>query len=83
MANERIGTPVVVVNNDPVPVTVVSSDDLDTQGNRVPTYKAHAYTYDGSGNMATDTVSDGSSTWVRSFTYTPSGVATDSGWVKQ
>ena len=58
--------------------------DLDTNGNPVPTYKAHTYTYDDSGNLSTDTVTDGVNTWVRSYgPYTPTGPATDSGWVKQ
>lgn len=57
--------------------------ERDTAGNAVPTHLAHSFTYDLSGNLATDTVTDGTSTWVRSYTYTPSGPATDSGWVKQ
>lgn len=57
--------------------------ERDTSGNPVPTHLAHAFTYDNSGNLATDTVTDGTSTWVRTYTYTPSGPETDSGWVKQ
>jgi len=57
--------------------------DLDTQGNIVPTYKAHTYTYDTSGNQITDSVTDGSSTWVRSYVYANGQMTTDSGWVKQ
>lgn len=61
----------------------ILTGELDTQGNPVPTYRQHIFTYDGSGNLVTDTVTDGASTWVRSYTYTPSGPETDSGWVKQ
>lgn len=60
-----------------------ASADLDTNGDPVPTYKAHTYTYDDSGNLSTDSVTDDTNTWIRTYTYTPSGPATDSGWVKQ
>lgn len=56
---------------------------LDTDGNVVPTNKAHSFTYDTSGNLVTDTVSDGTGTWVRTYTYVNGAQATDSGWVKQ
>lgn len=81
--DQLIGTPVVVVNQGAIPVTVVSSDDLDTDGQRVPTNKAHTYTYDSSGNLATDTVTDGASSWVRTYTYANGAQVSDSGWVKQ
>ena len=67
-------------------LTALSGRDpgaLDTAGNPVPTNKAHTYTYDNSGNLATDTVTDGTSTWVRSYTAGPTGTTGDSGWVKQ
>lgn len=57
--------------------------DRDTSGGIVPTWKAHSFTYDGSGNLLTDTVSDGTSTWVRTYTYGGGNLQTDSGWVKQ
>ena len=60
-----------------------ASADRDTNGNPVPTYKAHAYTYDASGNLATDTVTDGASTWIRTYQTGPTGTTGDSGWVKQ
>lgn len=57
--------------------------DRDTDGNPVPTWKAHTFTYDTSGNLSTDTVSDGTDTWVRTYQW-GNGVQTgDSGWVKQ
>lgn len=61
----------------------MASQDRDTDGNPVPTHKAHTYAYDDSGNLLTDTVSDGAATWIRTYSYTPSGPASDSGWVKQ
>lgn len=57
--------------------------DNDTQGNPVPVNKAHAYTYDTSGNLATDTVTDGTSTWVRTYLWNSGAQTSDSGWVKQ
>lgn len=57
--------------------------ELDTQGEIVPVWKGHEYTYDDSGNLLTDTVIDGLLRWKKSYSYTPSGPATDSGWVKQ
>lgn len=55
----------------------------DTQGNPVPVYAAHAYTYDGSGNLQTDTVTDGTNTWVRTYMWSNGAQESDSGWVKQ
>lgn len=57
--------------------------DRDTDGYPVPTYKAHTFTYDGSGNLQTDTVTDGANTWVRTYTWTGSDMSSDSGWVRQ
>lgn len=62
----------------PKPVT-----DRDTDGNPVPTYKAHTFTYDGSGNLQTDSVTDGTNTWVRTYMWSNGAQASDSGWVKQ
>lgn len=64
-------------------VSVPSSEIKDTQGNTVPVWKPHAFSYDGSGNLATDTVSDGVSTWVRTYGWANGAQTTDSGWVKQ
>ena len=87
--------PVYIVNSDGQDVNVIqllsnlalagsaSTADMDTQGAAVPTNKAHAYTYDDSGNLSTDTVTDGANTWVKTYAYTPSGPSSDSGWVKQ
>jgi len=87
--------PVYIVNSDGQDVNFIqllsnlslaggsATGDLDTNGSPVPTNKAHTYTYDDSGNLSTDTVTDGVGTWRRTYTYTPSGPASDSGWVKQ
>lgn len=57
--------------------------ERDTNGDPVPTYKAHTYTYDTSGNEVTDTVADGTNSWVKTTTYINGQRASDSGWVKQ
>ncbi len=56
---------------------------LDTDGNPVPVWKSHSFTYDGSGNLATDTVTDGTSTWVRTYQWANGAQTVDTGWVKQ
>lgn len=84
LVDPATGDPYAFVQNAAGGLTVTNTpSDLDTDGNAVPTNKAHTYTYDDSGNLSTDTVTDGVSTWRRTYTYTPSGPATDSGWVKQ
>lgn len=62
---------------------VTMTDDRDTDGNPVPTYKAHAYTYYGAGQVHSDTVRDGTNTWVRTYQYENGQQVADSGWVKQ
>ena len=63
--------------------SVMTGTELDNLGNMVPVFKSHAYTYDGSGNLATDTVTDGTSTWVRTYKWENGAQTSDSGWVKQ
>ena len=74
---------VVLLNASGATVDAQGGTELDTDGNIVPVYKGHSYTYDDSGNLKTDTIVDGGSQWVKTYTYTPSGPASDSGWVKQ
>lgn len=71
----------VVVVGDAGSASDVTS--LDTSGNPVPVWKAHTFTYDGSGNLSTDTVTDGTNTWVRTLMWMNGALTTDSGWVKQ
>lgn len=67
----------------PGPLNPTYSGDVDTNGNIVSTWKAHEFTYDGSGNLVTDTVTDGVNTWVRTYVWTNGAQTGDSGWVKQ
>lgn len=73
----------VLINSAGSPISVQGGTELDTTGEVVPVYRSHTYTYDASGNLATDSVADGAGTWVRSYTYVNGNMATDSGWVKQ
>jgi YD repeat-containing protein len=61
----------------------LAMSEKDTSGSAVPTWKGRTYTYDGSGNPQTETVTDGTDTWVKTYTYTGGTLAADSGWVKQ
>lgn len=70
-------------DNNAAGVLTVTQVELDTNGGIVPTEKGHSYSYDDSGNLSTDSVTNGTNTWIRTYTYTPSGPASDSGWVKQ
>ena len=77
----------VLVNLAGAPISVGGGAnggvDLDTDGNIVPTYKSHSYTYDTSGNAVTDTVTDGADMWVKTTIYTNGQMTSVSGWVKQ
>lgn len=57
--------------------------ERDTDGNQVPTWEGHTFGYDGSGNLTTDTVTNGTDTWIRTYTWTGAALSSDSGWVKQ
>jgi len=70
-------------DNNAAGVLTVTTVDLDTNAGIVPTWKAHAYAYDTSGNQISDTVTDGTNTWIRSSTFSGGVQTTDSGWVKQ
>lgn len=73
----------VLVNFAGAPVSAGSGGvDLDTNGDIVPTYKAHTFNYDGAGNLVGDVVMDGGNTWTRTYTYVNGVQKTDSGWVK-
>ncbi len=73
----------VLINPAGIPIAVNGGTELDTNGNVVPVWQAHTFSYDDSGNLKTDNVSDASGSWTRSYTYVNGNVASDSGWVKQ
>lgn len=43
----------------------------------------HAYTFNGSNNLLTDTVTQGNNVFVKTFAYTGANLTSESGWVKQ
>jgi len=57
--------------------------DLDTDGDPVPTYLPTTFTYDGQNNLQTATLTNGTNTWVRTYTISGGNQTADSGWVKQ
>lgn len=44
---------------------------------------AHVYGYNGSGQLTTDTATDGTSTWVKTFSYTSGNLTGETKWVLQ
>ena len=55
----------------------------DSRGDAItPDSMAQTLGYDGSGNLTTVTVTDGTSTWVQTLTYTGSNLTGVSTWVK-
>lgn len=68
---------------EPLPVANVGSPVLDSAGTPInPDNMSHTYGYT-SGNLVTDTATDGTSTWVKTFGYTDGNVTSESLWVKQ
>lgn len=56
----------------------------DTVGNIIcPDDLDHTYAYNGSSQLTSDTATDGTNTWVKTFTYSGSTVVTESGWLPQ
>jgi hypothetical protein len=70
-------------NASPAMTAAAMAGTADTQGGFVPIYRAHTFTYDGSGNLSTDTVTDSGTTWVRTYMWSNGAQTLDSGWVKQ
>lgn len=44
---------------------------------------AHAYAYNASGQLVTDTATSGASTWVKTYSYTGAKLSGETVWVKQ
>lgn len=47
-----------------------------------PERYAHTLTYDGSGNLLTDTFTDGTYTWTQTYTWTAGNLTSISAWVR-
>lgn len=64
-------------------MTIIGALDI---GNGVmvdPSSLPHAYGYNGDGTLATDTVTVGDRTWVKTYTYTAGNLTSETGWVRQ
>lgn len=57
---------------DPVTHTMISSDALP-----------HTYSYNGDGTVNTDTVTNGTDTWVKTYGYTGGKMTSETAWVLQ
>lgn len=62
--------PVNLVVNDSLGEDPLSPDDLP-----------HTYTYNASGQIVTDTVTNGVKTWVKTFSYTNGQLTSETAWV--
>jgi hypothetical protein len=58
---------------------------FDSTGSNLisPGSMSHTYGYDGSSNLTTDTVTDNSGTWIKTYTYSGTTLTGESAWVKQ
>lgn len=67
---------------DTASVERVTATVADSTGAAIdPDSMSHVYGYT-AGNLTTDTATDGTSTWVKTFTYTGGVVTAESKWVK-
>jgi YD repeat-containing protein len=70
---------------DPVPASLPPGSVLDSTGQSFsPAACTHAYGYDASGLIVTDTATLGAATWVKTYTYNASAQLTgETQWVRQ
>lgn len=66
-------------------LVVLAGAVVDSSGNSTnPDNYPHSFTYNTDGSLATDSFTDGSSTWTQTFSYNTSGQMSGvSAWVKQ
>jgi len=69
---ERTLYPEGVVIIDPATGAPVNDDAL-----------SHAYAYNASGQLISDTATDGTSTWVKTYSYTGNNLTAETKWVEQ
>lgn len=60
-------------------------EEFDQEGWSVyPDKHAHVYAYDANGRLSTDTITDGTNTWVKTYSYDANGrLSGESVWIKQ
>lgn len=75
---------VVLLNpatGQPYAPAIVATDSAGTPIN--PDAWSHTYAYDATGQLTTDTATDGTATWVKTYSYTNSRLTAETRWVKQ
>lgn len=61
-----------------------ASVTTDSTGEAIdPAAWSHVYAYNGNGELITDTASDGSTYWVKTFSYTAGNLTGETKWVRQ
>lgn len=66
------------------PVSVAANPTTDSTGAGFnPDACTHAYGYDASGNLATDTATSGTSTWVKTYSYAAGKLTGETVWMKE
>lgn len=69
----------------PAAANIIVELVFDSSGSRLisPPSMAHTYGYDGSNNLITDTITDSTGTWIKTYTYSGTTLTGESAWVKQ
>lgn len=78
--------PQAVVLLNPVtglPYTAATVTTDSTGASIDPAAWSHVYAYNGSGQLVTDTATDGTTSWVKTFTYTSGNLTGETKWVRQ
>lgn len=83
MANKAFETIGGGVNNQEVRSHIVYSVPLDAATGMALESLPQTFTYDDDGNLETITATDGTNTWVQTFTYEDGNLTAVSAWVKQ
>lgn len=81
----RVLAPQAIVLLDPATgLPYVAGGSKDSTGAAVnPDSWAHTFAYNGTGLLLTDTATDGTSTWVKTYSYTSGMLTGETKWVKQ
>jgi hypothetical protein len=73
--------PVKLTPAGAVPTVMQVTDSTGALFN--PDACSHVYAYNASGLVTTDTATDGTATWVKTYSYTGANLTGETAWVKQ